>query len=86
MSHYVNLEIRYSTYLNLCNAVEETATHAEDFNEIQELVHLVDFLEDEYERDRARQNLISKPGNCMRNFSKIKKYIIINIFIRSAKY
>ncbi|MDO5859607.1 hypothetical protein [Methanobrevibacter sp.] len=57
MSHYVNLEIRYSTYLNLCNAVEETATHAEDFNEIQELVHLVDFLEDEYERDRARQNL-----------------------------
>lgn len=57
MSHYVNLEMPYSTYLNLCDAVEEAATHADDFNGIQELVHLVDFLEDEYERDSARQNL-----------------------------
>ena len=55
MAQYVNLEMNYSTYLNLCDAVEKAATYAEGFNEIQELVHLVDFLEETYERDCSKQ-------------------------------
>ena len=56
MSYYVNLEMNYTTYMRLCDAVEEAARHAEDFHEIYELVHLFDFLEDEYERDAGKQN------------------------------
>ena len=57
MSQYVNLEMSYNTYSKLCDAVMEAAAHAEGFFEIQELVHLFDFLEDEYEMDRSKQNL-----------------------------
>ena len=82
MSQQVNLEMSYTTYSNLCDAVEKAATHAEDFDDIQELVHLVDFLEEEYERDCGKQIWIIKPGNCMRSYLEIKSYIIMNIFIR----
>ncbi len=58
MSENVNLEMTYTTYSNLCDAVEQAATNARDFDEIYELVHLFDFLEDEYNRDCARQNLL----------------------------
>ena len=57
MSQYVNLEMSYGTYSELCDAVEEAATHAECFDEMHELVHLFDFLEEEYEKDRAKQNM-----------------------------
>ena len=57
MSHYVNLEMTYTTYSKLCDAVMEAATHAEGFYEMQDLVHLFDFLEAEYERDSAKQSL-----------------------------
>lgn len=51
MSNYVNLEMTYTTYSNLCDAVMEATTHAESFYEMQNLVHLFDFLESEYLRD-----------------------------------
>ena len=57
MSQNVTLEMSYNTYLNLCDAVENAATHAGSFDEIQDLVHLVEFLEDEYHRDIAKQNM-----------------------------
>ncbi len=57
MSQYVNLEMSYSTYSSLCDAVMKATAHTEGFFETQELVHLFDFLEDEYERDRSKQNL-----------------------------
>ena len=57
LSQYVNLDMTYTTYSQLCDAVMEATTHAEDFYEIQELVHLLDFLEEEYQRDLAKQNL-----------------------------
>ena len=56
MSHYVNLEMSYTTYLRLYEAVEEATMHAKDFDETQERVHLVEYLEDEYQRDSAKQN------------------------------
>lgn len=56
MSQYVNLEMSYYTYSNLCDAVMEATAHAEGFFEIQELVHLFDFLEEEYERDIQKRN------------------------------
>ena len=56
MSQYVNLDMNYTTYSRLCDAVMEAASHAEGFFEIQEMVHLLDFLEDEYERDLSKQN------------------------------
>ena len=33
MADLVNLEMSYSTYLELCDAVEESATRAEGFND-----------------------------------------------------
>lgn len=56
MADNVNLEMTYTTYLNLCDAVENAATHCEKFDEIQELVHLVEYLEDEYNRDSVKKN------------------------------
>ena len=55
MADNVNLEMTYTTYLNLCDAVENAATHCEKFDEIQELVHLVEYLEDEYNRDSVKK-------------------------------
>ena len=57
MSQYVNLEMSYTTYSKLCEAVMEATKHAEGFCEIQDLVHLFNFLEDEYERDMKNQNM-----------------------------
>ncbi len=57
MAEYVNLEMTYTTYSELCDAVETATTYAESFWEIQYLVHLVDFLEEEYERDRRKRNM-----------------------------
>lgn len=56
MSHYVNLEMSYTTYLRLYEAVEEATMHAKNFDETQERVHLVEYLDDEYQRDCAKQN------------------------------
>lgn len=56
MSQYVNLEMSYNTYYKLCDAVEEATVHADGFYEIQDLVHLFDYLENEFERDREKQN------------------------------
>ncbi len=58
MSNYVNLEMTYTTYSNLCDAVMEATTHAESFYEMQNLVHLFDFLESEYLRDYNKQKSI----------------------------
>lgn len=46
----------YNYYSKLCDAVEDAATNAKGFWEIQEWVHLADFLEEEYERYRINQN------------------------------
>ena len=58
MSNYVNLEMTYTTYSNLCDDVMEATTHAESFYEMQNLVHLFDFLESEYLRDYNKQKSI----------------------------
>ena len=58
MSNYVNLEMTYTTYSNLCDAVMEATTHAESFYEMQNLVHLFDFLESEFLRDYNKQKSI----------------------------
>ena len=57
MSEQVYLEMNYNTFLKLCDAVEKAAENTKNFDDIQEIVHLVDFLEDEYERDSRKQNL-----------------------------
>ena len=57
MSQWVNLEMTYTTYSNLCDTMMEAATHAEGFYEMQERVHLLDFLESEYLRDYKKQEL-----------------------------
>ena len=56
MSHYVTLDMTYTYYSMLLDTVMEAARHAEDFPELYELVHLYDFLEDEYLRDQRKQN------------------------------
>jgi hypothetical protein len=56
MSQQVYLEMGYRTYRELCEAVEKAAEYADGFEEMQDLVHLVDFLDDEYGRDRSKQD------------------------------
>lgn len=56
MTEYVDLEMTYTTYSQLCDAVREAAEYAESFSEMHDLVHLYDFLEDEYLRYRRKQN------------------------------
>ena len=57
MSQYVNLEMNYTTFCELCDAVRTAAIHTEGYENIEDLVHLVDFLEEEYERDSNKQSL-----------------------------
>lgn len=57
MSQWVNLEMTYTIYSKLCDAVMEATAHAEGFYEMRELVHLLDFLESEYQRDCEKQKL-----------------------------
>ena len=52
MSQWVNLDMTYTNYSMLCDAVMEAAIRAEGFYTMQEWVHLFDFLESEYQRDR----------------------------------
>lgn len=57
MSQGANLEMTYTNYSKLCEAVMEAATHPKGFYNIQEMVHLLDFLESEYLRDCKKQKL-----------------------------
>lgn len=57
MSRQVNLEMSHYTYQELCDAVERAAEHSKSFDDIRDLVNLVDFLEEEHERDDRKQNL-----------------------------
>lgn len=57
MSRQVNLEMSHYTYQELCDAVERAVEHSKSFDDIRDLVHLVDFLEEEHERDDRKQNL-----------------------------
>lgn len=56
MVQMVTLEMSYTTYLNLCDAVERVVKHAKDFTDIQIFVHVFDFLEEEYMRDLIKRN------------------------------
>lgn len=51
----INLDMTYTNYLMLCDAVIKAANHAERLYGMQELIHLVDFLENEYLRDCKKQ-------------------------------
>lgn len=57
MSQYVTLEMNYSTYNNLLDwLILEASKNINSYDEMDELVHLVNFLEEEYERDCGRRN------------------------------
>ena len=55
MSQWVSLDMTYTNYSKLCDAIIKAADYAEGFYEMRELVHLVDFLENEYLRDFEKQ-------------------------------
>lgn len=56
MSHYVDLELNYTTYVEIVDNLRECVNHKESYWEIEDIVHLIDFLEEEYESDRNKQN------------------------------
>ena len=57
MSYYVTLELSNNTYTNLIDWLTLwTPKAVENYNEMEELVHLVDFLEEEYQRDSGKQS------------------------------
>lgn len=87
MSQYVNMEMSYNTYLKLCDAVEKATEHTQDFYDIRELVHLADFLEEEYERNIRKENLDYKTWKLHEELFRNKEiyhheyfYIVNDIF------
>lgn len=56
MSSYVDLELNITTYTEILDNLRECVDHKESYWEIEDIVHLIDFLEEEYESDRNKQN------------------------------
>lgn len=83
MGHYVVLEMNYSTYNNMVDWLAYRASKdVKDYSDMYELVHLVDFLEEEYERDSAKQSKDTRRWmeheEMFRDQDKLKKKYYMN--------
>lgn len=56
MSSYVNIELSEYNYNQVLDAIECATMHSETFSEVAENVHLLDYIEEEYDRDKGKQN------------------------------
>lgn len=56
MSDYVNLRVSTSIYNIIINALMSYCDGLNNYGEIEEIVHMIDCLEGEYQRDVAKQN------------------------------
>lgn len=56
MSSYVNIELSEYEYNLVLDAIECATMHSETFSEVAENVHLLDYIEEEYDRDKGKQN------------------------------
>ncbi len=56
MSDYVNLLVSRNMYFEIINALKGYCTELINYNEVDEIVHIIDYLEDEYQEDIAKQN------------------------------
>ena len=56
MGQYVNIYMSVTMYRNIIDALMEYTTNLEEFFEIEDAIHLIDALEEEYSEDMAKQN------------------------------
>lgn len=56
MSQHVTLFMSVNMYRNIIDALMEYTANLDEFFEIEDAVHLIDALEDEYNADMAKQN------------------------------
>lgn len=56
MSTYYEILLSHNMFNSLLDAIETGVTHTDDFDEVYNLIHLYDYLEDEMEESRAKHN------------------------------
>ena len=56
MGQYVTLFMSVTMYRSIIDALMEYTTNLEEFFEIEDAIHLIDALEEEYSEDMAKQN------------------------------
>ena len=56
MSSYVNIELSENNYVQVIDVLESALTHQDTPYDIIDLVHLIDYIEEEHERDKTKQN------------------------------
>lgn len=56
MSSYVNLTINTSMYQQIMDALMSYSTNLDNYYDIEEIIHLIDALEEEYQYDMNKQN------------------------------
>ena len=56
MSSYVNIAFSEYQFMRIVDGLEEYVTSLTDFPDIHEYVHMIDYLHDEYDKDKAKQN------------------------------
>lgn len=56
MSSYVNIELSEYNFTQTIDALEAATMTQNSFTEVEDLVHLIDYFYDEYDRDKEKQN------------------------------
>lgn len=56
MGQYVNLCLRTGIYDEIIDALMVYCTHLENYSDIESCIHLIDFLQGEYEYDMIKQD------------------------------
>ena len=56
MGQYVTLFMSVTMYRSIIDALMEYTTDLDEFFEIEDVIHLIDALEEEYNEDMAKQN------------------------------
>ena len=60
MSSYITLELSYYTFSNLIDFLEKVVQNTDNISELYDLVHLIDFLEEEKMRSEGRHSKETK--------------------------
>ena len=56
MTEYVNLEMTLSTYNKILDFLVLSAKYLDNYYTMSELVHLIDYIEDTYQKDKSKIN------------------------------
>ena len=57
MTEYVNLEMSLTTYNKILDFLVLSAKYLDNYYTMSELVHLIDYIEDTYQKDKSKLDL-----------------------------